>query len=147
MKTSKYLSYLETVSNYSLDYSHKDNTYIKREKMFINDCLDLIDLDMFPHVTLEYINTMRKQILLAIDNKKFEQHRKNFHAIVFQPKQKLTSIQIEIYQLICMLFPDSYSAGGDPIVECFTESLYATFNIDEDIIAEYLYKHFRDIIG
>ena len=149
---NNYVKYLNIVSEYSWKHAYSDIEYIRKEKLFINECLELIDLSIFPSVSVEYINETRKIIISSLEtlNKKQEllqQRAKEFHyKIWIEFNEKKTTIQLKTWDAIFALFPNRRTASGDPLIECFAESITCDFNINEEVIAALLYKYFKNII-
>ena len=128
--------------------------YLMREKRFMNDCLDLIDLAVFPCVSRSWIDETRTFVMSTVETgmfmeqkKTFEQRIDEFRSMVYGSGEKLTDIQRETWLALCCLFSGViYGPSGDPNIENFTEHICMYFRLDEDVVASLLHKHFGDVI-
>ena len=152
---SRFDDYIEKVVDYVFKHSHKDSTYIIREKRFMNECLDLIDLTVFPNVSRLWIDEKRAFVMSVIENGTYkehksvlDQHKNEFRSMARIPDTKFTEEQRYTFWAVCSLFSCyvEYGASGDPVIESFAESMWFHLPIDEDVVATLLYKHFSNII-
>lgn len=124
---------------------------MKQEKQFINNCLNLIDLSVFPDVPAGFINETRRLILSAMEEDGYDpeflkQRKSGLHSKIF-PVRVNKTVRINTWNAISALFPDSYTASGDPLIESFTLSMIEDFNISEDLVESLLYDCFKDIVN
>ena len=147
--------YIDKVVDYAWEHSSNDATYIIQEWRFMNECLDLIDLTIFPNVPHSWIDEMRVFVMSVFENRTYkeqksilDQRKKEFRSMACIPDTKFTEEQLYTFWAVSSLFSYcvEYGASGDLVIESFTASMWFHLQIDEDIVASLLYKHFSNII-
>lgn len=153
LEMSKIDTFFDKIDEYYLTLNKYDETlnFLKKEIMFMDEAIDLINLNLLP-LSSDYIIQCRNTLRRSLEKNDFieKTQKLSIEAInkILSIKKytEMTRLERNTFDCFICLFPKEVESS-DLFVEIFTDRIYAYgINIDGVNFLSIFQKHFSDII-